>query len=162
MKTPKWLTNEVEELGKGVFFDEIPREEAIDTITDHVFEKDEPFARSLVSGFVAGKIQAWLNARKRGAVDRVQQIVIGQAGFDEICSDYWSRDTFGPLTPLEELEKYHEQMCRMTDGFSRRDDERGERLRELIKAAGGDKTVGWEEAERRRLGIARGDTAAEG
>ncbi len=163
MRVPKWLTTEVEELGKGVYRGELDREQALATLTDHVFEKDEDLARLIVSGWASGKLQSWLNARKRDTAVRANQAAAGQfqAAFDEICSDYWSRDTYGPLTPLEELEKYHEQMCSMTSGFVRRDEERGQRLAELLAAVGGDRTAAWEQAERARLGLS-GGAAAEG
>jgi hypothetical protein len=162
MKVPKWFTTEVEELGKGVYRGELDREEALATLTDHVFEKDEDLARLIVSGWASGKLQSWLNARKRDTAVRADQAMAGQfqSAFDEICSDYWARDTYGPMTPLEELAKYHEQMASMTAGFVRRDEERGKRLEELVRAVGGDMTASWEAAERARLGLSA--VAAEG
>ncbi len=162
-RTPKWLAAEIEELGKRVLRNEVDRDEAVATLNDHIFEKDEKFARTLTVGWVSGQLQKQINARKRELEVRVDQAVAGQyqGGFDEICSDYWSRETYGPHTPLSELEKYDEQMSTMTAGFLRRDEERHQRLIELLRAVGGNRDATWEEAERARLGLT-GDTAAEG
>lgn len=163
-KAPKWLTEEIEELGKGVYSGELDREEALSTLTDHVLDKEADLVRELVASWVSGKLQAKVNARKQEGLQKVDQLLSGvfQPGFDEICSDFWSRESYGPLTPLEELEKYHHMMSGMTSGFVRRDEERGRRLQELIDAAEGDKTVAWGVAELRRLGITPEDNAAEG
>jgi hypothetical protein len=81
-----------------------------------------------------------------------------QAAFDEIYSDYWPRDTYGPLSSLEDLAKHHEDMCAITDRFARRDEERGQRLRELLNAVDGDTAATWDAAERARLGLPPADT----
>ena len=161
MRTPKWLTAEIEELGKRVLRNEVDREEAVATLVDHIFEKDEAFARVHVMGWASGQLQKQIKARKRETETRVDQILAGQVqgGFDEICSDYWARDTYGPQTPLEELGKYDEQMRTMTAGFVRRDEERHQRWLELVNAVGGNLKATWEQAERARLGLA---DAAEG
>jgi hypothetical protein len=58
--------------------------------------------------------------------------------FDEIYSDYWPRDTYGPLSSLEDLAKHHEDMCAITERFARRDEERGRSGFRVIDAADGD------------------------
>lgn len=162
MKVPKWFTTEVEELGKRVYRGELDREEGLAALTDAVFEKDEQLVRMIVTGWASGKLQAWLNGRKRETATRAEQALAGQyqSAFDEICSDYWSRDIYGPLTPLEELGKYDEQMRAMTANYVRRDDERHQRWLELVGAVGGNLKATWEEAERARLGLS--GSAAQG
>lgn len=163
-KVPKWLADEIEELGRSVLSGEVDREEALSTLVDHILDKDADLVRVLVTGYASGKLQAKINARKRETVTRVDQMLSGvfQPGFDEVCSDYWSRETYGPLTPLSELRLYHEEMCRYSANMTRRDDERGQRLIELLAAAGGDENMAWGVAELKRLGITPNEDAAEG
>jgi hypothetical protein len=154
MTLPRWLAEEIDELGRSVKSGELDREHAVGTLVDHAFEKDELYIRGVITAHLSGKLDNWLKQRRNDAGRRAAEAAAGgrsQGGFDDICSDYWPRDTYGPLTTLEDLEKYNEEMRAMTDRFAKRDDDRDRRLQELIRAAGGNKKVTWEQAERWRL-----------
>jgi hypothetical protein len=163
MNLPKWLAQEIDDLARRVKSGELDREHAVTTATDHVFEKDEDFIRGLVTAHLSGKLDSAVTKLRKAASREVARIIAPdyQSAFDDICSDFWPRDTFGPETTLEDLERHAREMRSLTKRFSDRDDERDVRLRELIRAAGGNKKTTWEKAERLRLGLGEG-TAASG
>jgi hypothetical protein len=163
MNLPKWLAQEIDDLARRVKSGELDREHAVGTATDHVFEKDEDFIRGLVIAHLSGKLDSAVAKLRKAASREVARITAPdhQGAFDEICSDFWPRDTFGPETTLEDLERHTEEMRSLTQRYVQRDNERERRLQELIRAAGGNKKTTWEKAERLRLGLSAG-TAASG
>lgn len=163
MNLPKWLADEIDDLARRVKSGELDREEATGTLTDHAFKKDEDYIRGLVLAHLSGKLDSAVTRLRKATSREVAREVAThhQRAFDDIRSDFWPRDTFGPSTTLEDLERYAEEMRTMTQRYVKRDEERERRLAELIHAVGGDKKTTWEKAERARLGLAQGD-AAEG
>jgi hypothetical protein len=159
---PKWLADEIDELARRVKSGELSREEAIEKALEHVREKDDNWIDGVITATLSGKLDAAVSRLRKAASREVARTVAthSQGAFDEICSDFWPRDTFGPETSLEDLEKYAEEMSTMTQRYVRRDEERDRRLQELIRAAGGNKKMGWEKAERLRLGLAGGNAAS--
>src|SRR5215510_4180851 len=150
MNLPKWLASEIDELARRVKSGELDREHAVGTLTDHAFEKDEDWIRGLVTAHLSGKLDsAVAKLRKAASREVARTIAVDvQGSFDEICSDFWPRDTFGPETTLEDLERHTEEMRSLTQRYVKRDEERERRLHELIRAAGGNKKMSWEKAER--------------
>lgn len=160
MNLPKWLAHEIDELGRAVKSGEVDREEAIDTLTDHAFDKDEDWVREVIIAHLSGKLDSAIKKIKDTQTKRAEReldrLIVGEATFDDICSDYWPRDTFGPRTPLEELGHHDEEMLGLADRHMTRANERHARYIELVKAAQGNLQMSWEDAERRRLGIETG------
>jgi len=160
---PKWLASEIDELGHRVKSGELNREQAVETLRGHAREKDDEWVNGVITATLSAKLDAAISKLRKAASREVAREVAThhQGAFEEIASDFWPRDTFGPETTLEDLERYAEEMRTMTQRFVSRDDERDRRLQELLRAAGGNKKMTWEKAERARLGLAQGD-AAEG
>ena len=161
MNVPRWLAAEIDELARRVKSGELEREEAVETLRDHAREKDDEWVDGVITATLSAKLDGALSRLRKAASREVARELVHQGAFEDIASDFWPRDTFGPSTTLEDLERYTEEMRSLTQRYVRRDEERDRRLQELIRAAGGDKTTTWEQAERRRLGLAQGD-AAEG
>lgn len=61
--------------------------------------------------------------------------------------DYFPDDRFTETSTLEELAKYAEEMACLTERYARHDRERADYLQRLIRAAGGDMSVTWEDAQ---------------
>lgn len=163
MNVPKWLAGEIDEMARRVKSGELERAQAIDTLREHAREKDDAWVDGVVTATLSAKLDDAVRKLRKAASKEVARQVAPdhQGSFDEICSDFWPRDTFGPETTLEDLERHTEEMRALTKRYVKRDEERERRLAELIYAAGGNKKTTWERAERLRLGLADG-TAAEG
>jgi hypothetical protein len=56
-------------------------------------------------------------------------------------------DKFGEMSTLADLAKYAAEMAEITERYARRDEERGEYLKSLIDAVGGDLSKTWGEAQ---------------
>lgn len=157
MSMPKWLAQEIDDLAHRAKSGELDREEAVGAAADHAIEKDEEFVRELVIAHLSGKLDAAVRKLRKSDERKVERemerFIAGDVPFENICSDYWPRDTYGPRTPLEELGHHDEEMLGLAERHMNRAQERHQRFTELVNAAGGDLTTAWEDAERKRLGI---------
>src|SRR5882672_6780399 len=97
---PKWLADEIDELARRVKSGELSREEAIEKALEHVREKDDNWIDGVITATLSGKLDAAVSRLRKSASREVARTVAAhyQGAFDEICSDFWPRDTFGPET----------------------------------------------------------------
>lgn len=169
MNVPRWLTDEIDELGRRVGRGELSRDEAVGTLEEDILRKDDELARAIVARWAAEKLDKRVTKQRQSRLDeterRVSEITAGyiQSSFDEIYSDYWPRDTYGPLSTLEDLGKHDEDMLGLADRHLTRAQERHKRYQELVKAVSGNLQATWLEAELARLGLSGPDSVtAEG
>lgn len=141
MSMPKWLAQEVDDLARRVKSGELDREEAISTVTEHALKKDEDYVRVQMLAHFSGKIDNAVKRIKdsevRQAEKELSRIVSGEATFDDIASDYWPRDTFGPRDPLEILGAHSDEMMGLAERHMERCQARQKRYEELVAAAQG-------------------------
>lgn len=153
MTTPKWLADEIEEFARRVKRGELEREEAVETLRDDARKKDDDWVNGVITATLSGKLDTAMSKIKKADQRRIERdidrVATGNATFDDICSDYWPRESYGALTPTDELMRYAEDMLQLSERHMTRSQERHTRALELV--ATGEKT--WEAAERKRLGI---------
>lgn len=66
MRTPAWFRTELETLGRQVLNGDTERDEAVELITDQVFERDENLVHDVIEDFGRKELRKWVKSQLRG------------------------------------------------------------------------------------------------
>lgn len=108
MRTPRWLSDELDEAVKKVSSGQIDHRQAVGDLSEAVYEKDEESVLDLIKEWLSGQIDRRMRALRRLAAkewERAADDAVGasrQLGLDDVCSYFFPPDTFPPSTVLAE------------------------------------------------------------
>lgn len=143
MKTPRWLSDELDEAVKKAASKQLSKSDAMEDLAAAVLEKDEEYVLALIKDKLSGQFDQRMQNRLRLAVREMEREADDEAGasrqlgFDDVCSYFFPEDTFPPSTLLTEAAAWAYDLLGRAERHYKVAGERVKFTEQMLTAVGG-------------------------